>query len=229
MTDKIAINVSNLQFGYQGPINNKVIDIENWQLEQGESVFLSGPSGSGKSTLINLLCGALSPNSGEITLLSRPFSQLSSRQRDKFRAQHIGVVFQQFNLIPYLSIRQNILAAAHFAGTEQDLAKQRMQQYFERLELPLSLLNQTANTLSVGQQQRVAIARALINEPEILVVDEPTSALDSNARDGFIRLLLECLNYTNSSLVFVSHDMALAPHFSQHVKLADINQVGAAI
>ena len=111
-----AIEVSNLQFSYTKE-SAPIIDIKAWQVSQGEHVFLSGPSGSGKSTLLNLLCGTLTPTQGDIALLAQPFSALSNRQRDKFRARNIGVVFQQFNLIPYLSVAQNINAAVYFAST----------------------------------------------------------------------------------------------------------------
>lgn len=215
-----AINVHDLTFHYPGQ-NSPIIQIEQWSVARGSKQFIVGKSGSGKSTLLNLLCGTLQPDSGNITLLGQPFSTLSKRQKDKFRARHIGVVFQQFNLIPYLSVEQNIQAAAYFADGWSTTLQSANAERIALLNLPTRILQQRADQLSVGQQQRVAIARALINQPELLIVDEPTSALDSDARDSFIQLLFQCVEESNSSLLFVSHDRGLAQHFTDIVNIAD--------
>ncbi|WP_100656942.1 ABC transporter ATP-binding protein [Alteromonas flava] len=220
-----AIEIKDLQFSYS-PSDATVIDIPAWTVKQGEQVFIVGPSGSGKSTLLNLLCGTLSPQKGVIELLQQSFSALPSRQRDRFRAKHIGVVFQQFNLIPYMTVEQNIQLAAYFGDNHIQENHDTLAAYFSLLNLPESLLEKPAATLSVGQQQRVAIARALINKPEILIVDEPTSALDKHARDGFMQLLLDCINGSNSTLLFVSHDETLAAHFNRTVHIKSLQQTG---
>lgn len=222
-----VINIENLTFQYPKQ-NTPVLSIPQWQLNQGERVFLFGESGSGKSTLLNLLSGTLTPTSGSITLLQQPFSGLSSRKRDRFRANHIGVVFQQFNLIGYLSVKENIQAAAWFGNHQSSTLNGQISDIIDRLQLPQSVLQQPANALSVGQQQRVAIARALINEPELLIVDEPTSALDANARDKFMALLLGCCDNSNSTLIFVSHDQSIGQHFTHQVSLSSLNQVQGA-
>jgi putative ABC transport system ATP-binding protein len=222
----VAIALDNVSFAHNFSKNsfheNKApafINIEQWYLNRGEHVFLSGPSGSGKSTFLNLLSGTLTPNSGTISLLEQPFSTLSNKQRDRFRANNIGVVFQQFNLIPYLSVKQNIKAALYFAGAniKDNALDQRIFKLLDDLQLPNQLLNAKADTLSVGQQQRVAIARALINTPDILIVDEPTSALDAKARDSFMGVLKELAK--NSALVFVSHDPYLKKYFTTHIDM----------
>ncbi|WP_394222415.1 ABC transporter ATP-binding protein [Alteromonas gracilis] len=220
---KTAIEVSNLQFSYAKE-SAPVIDIASWQVSQGEHVFLSGPSGSGKSTLLNLLCGTLTPTRGSIALLEQPFSSLSNRQRDKFRARNIGVVFQQFNLIPYLSVAQNINAAAYFASADTSKKDNdaKIHHLLDRLQLPSQVLHAKADALSIGQQQRVAIARALINDPQLLVVDEPTSALDTDARDSFMSLLKEVA--AQSTMIFVSHDKAMESYFDRHCSINDLNQ-----
>ena len=216
---QLAIDVRQLTFSYsksQAPI----LSIEKWQVAQSEHVFLSGPSGSGKSTLLNLLSGTLEPSSGTIALLEQPFSTLSQRQRDRFRSRHIGVVFQQFNLIPYLTVEQNIKAAAYFAKADKESAQslsQRIVNLLEKLQLPASIVHAKADALSIGQQQRVAIARALINSPQILIVDEPTSALDVAARDSFMSLLKAVAK--ESTLIFVSHDPAMAAYFDKHIDI----------
>lgn len=223
----VAIEFDHVTFAYDNA-GAPIVDIASWQVPQGQSVFVSGASGSGKSTLLNLICGALTPSSGDIKLLDKAFSELSSSQRDKFRAKHIGVVFQQFNLIPYLSVKQNVQAAAYFGnGIDKDF-DQRLQAYVAQLQLPANIVNKKAAQLSVGQQQRVAIVRALINAPEILVVDEPTSALDSDARDAFMQLLLACVDESKSTLLFVSHDKNLARYFTDHVNMATLGQTDPA-
>lgn len=226
MTASKAIQFTNVSFTYEGA-SEPTIDGANWQVPIGQSIFVSGDSGSGKSTLLNLICGALTPSSGQIHLLGQDFSAMSSRKRDKFRAQHIGVVFQQFNLIPYLSVKQNVQAAAYFGNGVGSDFEQQVQGYLSQLQLPQDILNKKAQQLSVGQQQRVAIARALINSPEILVVDEPTSALDANARDAFMSLLLESVERSNSTLLFVSHDPALASHFSHKMQMSELGKTAS--
>lgn len=217
-----AIEVNNLQFSYSKE-SPPVIDIKEWQVPQGEHVFLSGPSGSGKSTLLNLLCGTLTPTQGDITLLSQPFSSLSNRQRDKFRARNIGVVFQQFNLIPYLSVAQNINAAVYFARSKisKTTGDDTLLHLLDKLQLPSQVLHAKADALSIGQQQRVAIARALINDPQLLIVDEPTSALDSDARDSFMSLLKDVA--AESTMIFVSHDKAMESYFDRHCSMSELS------
>ena len=157
-------------------------------------------------------------------MLGQPLQALRSGQRDKWRARHIGFVFQQFNLVPYLSGRDNIRLAAHFGGKgDVDAAATAL---LTSLGLDEKLHRKPAAELSIGQQQRVAIARALINQPELLIVDEPTSALDAKNRDLFMALLGEQLAENNTALIFVSHDLSLANGMSRVESLQDINQAG---
>lgn len=217
-----AIRITQLRFAYGK--SDTVLDIPHWQVERGQPIFLKGASGSGKSTLLHLLAGILVAPPGQVHLLEQDLAGLSSHQRDRFRARHIGMVFQQFNLIPYLSVQDNIHLARHLAGLPATNLAQQTAPLFDALKLNDALLRQRADRLSVGQQQRVAIARALINNPEILLADEPTSALDSDLRDRFIELLLALCRQQGSTLVFVSHDSHLAHHFSQVVALDSLNQ-----
>ena len=193
-------------------------------MHSGERIFLHGPSGTGKSTLLNLLAGILLPSSGSIDILGERLNTLSARQRDKWRARHIGVVFQQFNLVPYLNAVDNIQLAAHFGGSLN--AEDRAKDLLLAFGINSDHHSNTASQLSLGQQQRVAIARALINQPELLIVDEPTSALDTQNRDAFIALLLEQATRHNTTLIFVSHDLSLASEFSRVEALSTINQTG---
>ncbi len=216
-----AVEIANVKFAY-GDGGACVLDIPQWQIPRQQHMFLSGDSGSGKSTLLNLIGGTLVPRSGEIKLLGEAFSTLPARKRDMLRAKHIGVVFQQFNLISYLTVKQNIAAAVYFAGNKSAQIDNRIGELLESLHLPVGTLDARADSLSVGQKQRVAIARALINEPELLIVDEPTSALDARARDAFMDELTKVAS--NSAMLFVSHDPGLASNFSTHVHMDELNQ-----
>jgi putative ABC transport system ATP-binding protein len=153
-------------------------------------------------------------------------SALGVGKRDRFRAKHLGVVFQQFNLIPYLSALENVLLAAQFGTSDRRGARQRAIELLESVNLPSSLHDRKAAALSIGQQQRVAIVRALINEPSLLLVDEPTSALDHNNRDAFLALLFDMLADMDCAMVFVSHDPTIGRLFDKQVRLAELNQVG---
>ena len=216
-----AININELSYRYDKS-DKAPFYIPKWQVKQGEHVFLYGDSGSGKTTLLNLLGGVLTPQNGDIILFNKPFSALPSRQRDKFRSQHIGVVFQQFNLIPYLSVLKNIQLASYFAKAGNTQVKQEATTLLSKLKLSADILHKPANTLSVGQQQRIAIARALINKPALLLVDEPTSALDASTRDAFMKLLIALCQQHTITLIFVSHDMHLQRFFKRSVEIASL-------
>jgi len=218
-----AIALNDVKYHYADS-NSSGLHIPTWKVNYGDRVFLHGHSGSGKTTLLNLLAGVLTPQSGELSLLGKPFSALPARQRDKFRAQHIGVVFQQFNLIPYLSVLKNIELATYFAKAGKTNVADAAEALLIGLNLPATILHQPANSLSVGQQQRVAIARALINKPEILLVDEPTSALDAAARDAFMTMLIDMCKQHNTTLIFVSHDMYLKKFFETSVEMSSLKQ-----
>lgn len=222
-----AVRINGLYFSYPGKARTAVLAIPEWHVAKGDRVFLKGPSGSGKSTLLNLLAGILLATQGTIEILGQNLGTLSAHQRDRFRAAHIGIVFQQFNLIPYLSVLDNIRLAAHFGRKKQIDPDITAKQLFAALGLDNTLITKKASDLSVGQQQRVAIARALVNAPEILIVDEPTSALDSETRDAFMDFLLEISKTQENTLIFVSHDTTLTHHFHHVVNLAEINQPGA--
>ncbi|MDM3871334.1 ABC transporter ATP-binding protein [Porticoccus sp. W117] len=225
-TSNIASNmiaIENMQFAW--PRQKALLNIENFTVPAGEKLFLYGPSGSGKTTLLNLLAGVTLPQQGKIRILDQDLAQLSGHRRDRFRARHIGVIFQQFNLIPYLSVLDNVLLAAHFA--QRKGLEQRARDLLAALNLPDSVFQRRATQLSVGQQQRVAVARALLCEPELVIADEPTSALDSDSRERFLQLLFTAVEQCNSSLIFVSHDRSLQQQFSRAVDIRELS-AGAA-
>ena len=187
-----------------------------------------GPSGSGKSTLLSLLCGVVQPASGQINILDTDITQLSSAARDHFRAEHFGVIFQMFNLLPYGSVIDNVVLPLSFARQRRERAMQNGTVEHEAVRLLTALgiddalLNSSAAALSVGQQQRVAAARALIGAPEVIVADEPTSALDKSRQERFLDLLFAQADEAGSTLIMVSHDESLAPLFDQVLNLADV-------
>jgi putative ABC transport system ATP-binding protein len=224
------IKFSNILFSYDKVLNKKVpnlvLNIPKWQVSRGQHTFISGVSGSGKSTLLNLLSGINSPDSGELIMLGQTLTKMSGKQLDVFRAKNIGVIFQQLNLIPYLSVLDNILLAAHLAKKTNDKTalQNRIELLIAKLNLPLSILSKQASELSVGQQQRVAIVRAMVNEPAILIADEPTSALDQQSKSAFLALLFELVKSTNCTLLFVSHDQSLAEQFESVVEMSVLNQ-----
>jgi putative ABC transport system ATP-binding protein len=208
-----------------------LIDIERFDVAPAESVLVRGPSGCGKSTLLSLLAGVLTAGSGSVMLLGQDWGRLSTAQRDHRRADHVGYIFQQFNLLPYLSVLNNVLLPCRFsaqraarAAGEAGTPREAAQHLLRQLGLGAPFWARRASELSVGQQQRVAAARALIGTPELVIADEPTSALDAARRDAFVELLLRECRAAGSTLVFVSHDERLAPAFDEQLSLPTINR-----
>ncbi|MEL6413711.1 MAG: ABC transporter ATP-binding protein [Pseudomonadota bacterium] len=226
------VRLTDLHFAW--PDQAPLLAIDRFELAQRERLFLRGPSGSGKSTLLGLIAGVLDSGQGEIRVMNEDMGQLSGSGRDQVRADHLGVIFQMFNLVPYLSVVQNVILPCRFSKRrlrkvqETGGAEAEAKRLLERLGLDDEALQaRNVTELSVGQQQRVAAARALIGGPSLVIADEPTSALDSDARDRFIELLSEEVTQTGAALLFVSHDSSLAPLFDRAIDLADINGASA--
>jgi putative ABC transport system ATP-binding protein len=234
-TTESVVDLSGVRFSWTGapPL---VIDIKTMQVAPGERVFLRGPSGSGKSTLLSLLAGVVTPREGSVRVLGREIGVLGGSARDRFRADHIGFIFQMFNLIPYLSVVENVSLPCGFSPRRQAQAvraggtvESEAVRLLEHLDMGTpGLLRRPVTELSVGQQQRVAAARALIGAPELVIADEPTSSLDADRRTAFIDLLFgECAR-ERATLIFVSHDATLAPLFDRSIEFIDINRSGAS-
>lgn len=207
------------------------LDIEELRIAAGESVFLHGPSGCGKSTLLSLMAGVLLPQSGRIAVQGQDWGAMRQSARDRYRVDHVGYIFQQFNLLSYLSVLDNVLVPCRFSARRRDASIERAGSPREEAAFWLSgmglsdeLWMRPAETLSVGQQQRVAAARALIGQPALIIADEPTSALDEDRRNAFLDLLLSACAEANSTLVFVSHDKRIATRFPREVLLPAINR-----
>jgi putative ABC transport system ATP-binding protein len=221
-----VIELQDLHYRWKSQTRD-TLAIANLHVAQGEHLFIKGASGSGKTTFLNLLAGILRPASGSLTLLGQAMHSMNSAARDRFRADHMGVIFQQFNLLPYLSVRENVQLPCHFSTRRKQQADDMQaatNRLLEHLGLERNLWERPVTDLSVGQQQRVAVARALIGNPELIIADEPTSALDTDTRDGFLELLFREAEAQGSTIVFVSHDPHIASHFPRVVDLQEINQ-----
>ena len=233
MNTEAVLDLRDVKFGYDK--GQTLIEIDALNILKGESVFLRGPSGSGKSTLLGLIGGVLHPREGHISICGTDITPLSAGQRDKIRANHLGIIFQQLNLLPYLNIIQNVTLPCRFskararraAMPNQPIA-QTAQNLVAELGIEASFLGRKVGTLSIGQQQRVAVARALIGGPDLIIADEPTSALDSENRDRFIELLDTQRKRFKCSLLFVSHDLSLAKHFDRSIDLTALNKVSVS-
>lgn len=230
MSDQVVIEARDLQFRWPGAAE-PCLDIPDFRVCATEKVFLYGPSGSGKSTLLGLLGGVLRPQSGSLHVLGDNLSNKRDGAKDQFRVDHVGFIFQQFNLIPYLSVIDNILLPCRFSKVRNARAvadgrsiRAEAQRLLHALDLDTALQFRRVTDLSVGQQQRVAAARALIGRPEILIADEPTSALDADRQANFLELLLHECEAARATVLFVSHDRRLSDQFTREISLQEINR-----
>jgi putative ABC transport system ATP-binding protein len=225
------VDLADVRFAWDGIGAPAVVDIRSLRIARGERLFLRGPSGSGKSTLLSLLAGVAVAQSGAVRVLSQDLAALGGAARDRFRADHVGFIFQMFNLIPYLTVLENVMLPCGFSERRRGKARQaggsvrdeavRLLSHLDMAQP--SLLRRPVTALSVGQQQRVAAARALIGAPELIIADEPTSALDADRRQAFIELLFKECARERATLVFVSHDATLAGLFDRALEFAQLN------
>ena len=223
-----ALQVQDLRYRWPGAPAD-VLQIDALAIAAGERVFLRGPSGCGKSTLLSLMAGVLRADAGTVALLGEPWERLSSARRDRRRADPLGYIFQQFNLLPYLSVLDNVRLPCRFSNRRAERTRDGdAERLLQRSGLAKALWSRPASALSVGQQQRVAAARALIGQPDLVVADEPTSALDEDLRESFMALLLDSCSEAGRALVFVSHDSRLAAHFDRQLDLPALNHAAAS-
>ena len=209
--------------------NAFTLSIDRFTLHKGERLLLIGPSGGGKSTFLSLLAGIVTPQAGVIDVLGTDIARLRGAARDRFRAEHLGIIFQMFNLLPYGSVIDNVVLPLSFSARRRKRAeaeggarpRRRGSCKASASSPPLSTAASAAS-LSVGQQQRVAAARALIGSPELIVADEPTSSLDRNRQQAFLDLLFADIAAANATLIMVSHDESLSARFTRVVNLTDI-------
>ncbi|WP_127114891.1 ABC transporter ATP-binding protein [Shimia sediminis] len=211
-----------------------VLSIRDLTISAGESVFLRGPSGSGKSTLLSAIAGVIETQPGMVSVAGQDIGAMRSAARDQLRADHLGIVFQVFNLVPYLSVLDNVLLPCRFSPTRRARAGGGNAETAARDLLAgfglgdQAMLRRRPGDLSVGQQQRVAAARALIGSPDLVLADEPTSALDSDLKAEFVDLFLSECKKSAAALLFVSHDRTLEPSFSRSLEFTALNTVPQA-
>lgn len=190
------------------------------------SIFFCREKAAAEKVLFSIFYAELySPQCGTVEVLGKKMEQLSATERDRLRANNYGTIFQQFNLLPYLSIEENISLACAFSKEKTaniSNIKEEIRSLLDALELKADI-NTPAMNLSVGEQQRVAVARALIGKPKIIIADEPTSALDSFTKERFMELLFKVVNAQKSTLIFVSHDISLASRFESIYDFAELN------
>ncbi len=220
------LHLKDVQFRWPGRASFGV-HVSEFSMAQGETVLLLGESGSGKSTLLSLICGTIVADAGEVQVASTNIAALSPGQRDGFRAEQIGLIFQQFNLLPFASVRDNITLPLQFAAQRRARVGDPNAEAHKLcldLRLPKDVVSARAGTLSVGQQQRVAAARALIGAPPLIIADEPTSSLDAATQATFLELLVAQSRTHGASVLMVSHDARLSDQFDRVIHMSDIAQ-----
>ncbi len=223
--DLSAIVLKEVEFTYpKAP--RPTLMIKDFKVPRGQRLFIYGPSGVGKTTLLEILSGVLVAEKGQTLVLGKDLSTLSPSERDQFRAENLAYIFQNFNLLPYLNVKENIILPL-FLG-EKSFSEQEITQTLESLVQRLGLkelLNKPVTSLSTGQQQRVAVARALLSKPKILFADEPTSSLDYDNRESFLKILFELSSENNTTVLFVSHDRSLESLFDRKVSFTELNLI----
>ncbi|WP_286756847.1 ABC transporter ATP-binding protein [Roseivirga sp. UBA838] len=210
------IFINDLAFGYA---SHKVLSIPQLQVEEGKHLLILGASGSGKTTLLHILGGLLAPQEGTVRIGQTDLYRLSGAQRDKYRGQNIGLIFQKAHLISALSVQDNLLLAQYLAGMAQD--RGRVKEVLTNLGLA-DKLHKKVKALSQGEQQRVTIARALLNRPRVILADEPTASLDDTNAHKVIDLLKSQAEQNNASLLIATHDQRVKDQFELQLNLATL-------
>jgi putative ABC transport system ATP-binding protein len=223
---KNLISVENVKYSLGNNIKFR-LNIKKFVLKKSDSVLIYGESGVGKSTFLNLLSGTLNPQEGAIQILGTNIVKTSSSIKDRIRGDHFGIVFQTFNLLPYITVKNNILLGKAYSTRKQSISNSdEVQILMDKLSLNYNeLIDRKAYELSIGQQQRVAVARALIGKPEIIIADEPTSALDKDNQNEFINLLFQSLDENEQGLIMVSHDKKLSNKFKIVKNITEICEI----
>lgn len=214
-----CIEIQNLVFAY--PQQPPTIKISHFSLKPGEKVFLAGPSGSGKTTFLELVAGLLHPTSGSLQVLGEDFSSETANEKDLVRKNLMSFIFQSFNLVPYLSVEENI-RLPFWLGYKDNRDERQITEDLKKLLRGLgieALQDKKVTALSFGQSQRVAAARAFLKRPKLLLADEPTSALDSDHRNSFLSVLFGLAKDFETSMIFVSHDRSLQIQFDKVIEI----------
>jgi len=225
-TSSSLVQIGNLQKSFPAPdgARHRVVDVAEFSLAAGAQLAMAGESGSGKTTFLNLIAGILKPDAGVIRFNDSVISEFSEPQRDRFRAQNIGYIFQTFNLLQGYTCLENVLLGMSFGhGADPVFAENLLQ----RVGLGDRLHHRPAQ-LSTGQQQRVAVARALANRPKLVLADEPTGNLDRKNSRAALALIREACRETGAALLLVSHDAEVLGQFADTQDFSKINQAAVA-
>ncbi len=217
----MSIIITNLVYTYSNA-SKPILNIPTFEVQDGERVALVGKSGSGKSTLLNAIAGIVAVSQGSLNVNGVELTTLSETERDAFRAENVGYVFQTFNLLQGLTAFENVLLAMTFSKKNSD-AKSRAKQLLERVGLGDKQACKPRE-LSVGEQQRVAIARAIANQPKLLLADEPTANLDEQNTNSVLSLLNEVASEDNRILILVTHERDVAQSLPRSIDLKSINR-----
>jgi ABC-type lipoprotein export system ATPase subunit len=218
----MIVDIQNLVFKFRSAAESfTVLEIPSWRLDRGEQAAVSGPSGSGKSTFLNVMAGLLVPESGAVSVCGQDLTKLGESARDRFRAGHIGYVFQTFNLLQGFTALENVMLGASFSHVRVDA--DRVRSLLDRVGLA-HRLHHRPSQMSVGEQQRVAIARALAKKPELILADEPTGSLDPRHTREIVRLLREACWDEGCSLVVVSHEEGVVSAFERREDFMSLNR-----
>ena len=215
------VQISGLSKHYtEGGKTRAVLDSVDLAIQSGEFFVILGKSGSGKSTLLNMISGIDQPDSGRICIDDTDIAALDERRRTLFRRNHIGIIFQFFNLIPTLTVLENITLPAELQGAAQRLTEQRGRVLLEQVELA-DRADAFPDKLSGGEQQRVAIARALVQEPVLILADEPTGNLDEETGQRVLQLLLQLTRDAGKTLVMATHNPEIIPMADRVCRIHD--------
>jgi ABC-type lipoprotein export system ATPase subunit len=220
--------VENVKKSYREPNGERlpILDIPRFELAAGEQVVIRGRSGGGKTTLLNVIAGLATVDEGRVLINGTDVVRLPESVRDRFRARHIGFVFQTFNLLAGFSALENVLLGMTFTGQAKDVV--RAKELLERVGLAERLTHKPT-ALSVGEQQRVAVARALVNRPLLLLADEPTANIDPAHQQQVIDLLREVCRAEKVAMLLVTHSDEVASQFERVEHLEELNRVMAAV
>ncbi|CAM8647525.1 SalX ABC-type antimicrobial peptide transport system, ATPase component [Burkholderiales bacterium] len=229
-----TVAIRNLRFGW--PKQPSLLCVEAFDIAAGEMVLLQGPSGCGKTTLLGLIAGVIAARPAGVRLLGHELASLGASERDRLRGEQMGVIFQQFNLLPFLSVMDNVLLPTRLFAPRREAAiaahgdpPGAARYLLGKLGLTSDLETRAVAQLSVGQQQRVAAARALIGAPRLIIADEPTSALDEHQQAEFLSLLIAQTRSSKATLCMVSHQRGFASLFDRTVEFSALNSLGHVV
>ncbi|MCB0369214.1 MAG: ABC transporter ATP-binding protein [Bdellovibrionales bacterium] len=218
----VIFNIKNVDkiYGKNKEIQVKALDEINLKIYQGDFVALVGPSGSGKSTLLNVMSGFDKPTKGQVFLAEQEIDKMSGNDLANYRRDHIGFIFQSYNLIPVLTVKENVEYVMTLQHIEKKERNQRVGDFLSAIGLT-GKENRYPSELSGGQQQRVAVARAMVSHPDIVIADEPTANLDSKTGTELVDMMLDFNNKYGTTFIFSTHDTMIMEKAKRLITIKD--------